>query len=195
MKSFVKLLMCVLFSGLSLCGCARNTEHGTVITFWAMGADGEYVTRMLPAFAVRHPEISVKVQIFPWNAAHEKLLTAFAGGSLPDLFQLGNTWIPEFRVLNAIDDLRPYVENSASVRDTDYFAGIWDTNVIDSALCGIPWYVDTRVLFYRTDLVALAGYARAPRSWDEWIDLSAKMKGRFPADYANFFSTNNEWAP
>ena len=195
MKSFFNGLAYVLAFGLSLPGCARNAERGTVITFWAMGADGEYVTRMLPAFALRHPEISVKVQIFPWNAAHEKLLTAFAGGSLPDVFQLGNTWIPEFRVLNAIDDLTPFVKTSASIRDSDYFAGIWDTNVIDSALCGIPWYVDTRVLFYRTDLLAQAGYERAPRSWDEWIDLSAKMKRRFPADYANFFSTNNEWAP
>ena len=36
------------------------------------------------------------MQQIPWLAAHEKLLTAFAGDATPDVCQLGNTWIPEF---------------------------------------------------------------------------------------------------
>ena len=60
---------------------------------------------------------------------------------------------------------------------------------------GIPWYVDTRVLFYRSDLLAKAGYAHAPKSWDEWFDVSEKLRtlANNPDHYAMFFSTNNEW--
>jgi multiple sugar transport system substrate-binding protein len=47
----------------------------------------------------------VRVQQIPWSAAHEKLLTAYAGDSMPDAFQLGNTWIPEFVALRAIEPL------------------------------------------------------------------------------------------
>ena len=36
--------------------------------------------------------LRVEVQQLPWTAAHQKLLTAFAGDSLPDVAQLGNTW-------------------------------------------------------------------------------------------------------
>ncbi len=179
----------------ALAGCGGGGDGRTRITFWALGAEGEHVAKLIPGFSARHPEIDVRVQIVPWNAAHEKLLTAFAGQSLPDVCQLGNTWIPEFRTLNAIDDLTPWVASSGTVRDSSYFPGIWDTNVIDSLVYGIPWYVDTRVLFYRTDLLAAAGYAKPPSSWREWVDCSAKMKKRFPDSYANFFSTNNEWAP
>jgi multiple sugar transport system substrate-binding protein len=49
----------------------------------------------MPEFERRYPEIQVKVQQIPWSAAHEKLLTAYAGDAMPDVFQLGNTWIPE----------------------------------------------------------------------------------------------------
>ena len=35
---------------------------------------------------------------------------------------------------------------------------IWATNMIRGRVYGIPWYVDTRVLFYRTDLLANAGF-------------------------------------
>jgi multiple sugar transport system substrate-binding protein len=173
--------------------CGRG-DRDNVVIFWALGAEGERVAAMLPEFQRRNPDIEVRVQMIPWNAAHEKLLTAFAGGSLPDLSQLGNTWIPEFHVLDAIDDLSPWIKGSSVVYDSSYFPGIWETNVMDSMVLGLPWYVDTRVLFYRTDLLARAGYAHPPRSWDEWMDVSARMRAIDARTYAMFFSTNNEWA-
>ena len=36
-------------------------------------------------------------------------------------------------------------------------------------LFGLPWYVDTRLLFYRTDLLRAAGYAAPPQTWAEWL--------------------------
>ncbi|HTY59085.1 MAG TPA: extracellular solute-binding protein, partial [Bacteroidota bacterium] len=192
---FLARLACILPLIAASGGCSGERDGRTKITFWALGAEGEHVAKLIPGFTKRHPDIDVRVQIIPWNAAHEKLLTAFAGGSLPDVCQLGNTWIPEFRTLNAIDDLTPWVASSATVREASYFPGIWDTNVMDSLVYGIPWYVDTRVLFYRSDLLAACGYTRPPGSWQEWFACSAKMKQRFPDSYANFFPTNNEWAP
>jgi multiple sugar transport system substrate-binding protein len=191
----VRFLMpiAVAWSLLGGSGCGDRSGQKAEIVFWALGAEGERVAAMMPEFERRHPEITVRVQMIPWNAAHEKLLTAFAGQSLPDICQLGNTWIPEFTVLNAIENLSPWVARSATVHDSSYFPGIWDTNMMDSLVYGVPWYVDTRVLFYRSDLCAKAGYALPPRSWDEWFDLSAKLKDHFPNDYAVFFSTNNEW--
>jgi|WetSurMetagenome_2_1015567.scaffolds.fasta_scaffold24460_2 multiple sugar transport system substrate-binding protein len=184
----------VVLFGILSAACSRNTG-GETVTFWALGAEGERVAAMLPEFEQRYPGIKVNVQMIPWNAAHEKLLTAFAGGSLPDMCQLGNTWIPEFHTLDAIEDLTPWVKTSVEVRDSSYFPGIWQTNVMDSCLFGLPWYVDTRVMFYRTDRLARAGYSHAPRSWAEWRDVSARLKALDPQNFAMFFSTNNEWAP
>ncbi len=49
----------------------------------------------------------------------------------------------------------------AIVTRDDYFAGIWDTNVVDGRLYGMPWYVDTRLLFYRTRPARRGGHRRA----------------------------------
>jgi multiple sugar transport system substrate-binding protein len=133
--------------------------------------------------------------MIPWNAAHEKLLTAYASNSLPDMCQLGNTWIPEFTMLQALEQLSPWVRNSHAIAESSYFAGIWDTNVIDSVLYGIPWYVDTRVMFYRSDLLAKAGYARPPGTWAQWFDVSRNLVNRKLSEYAILLPTNNEWAP
>jgi multiple sugar transport system substrate-binding protein len=189
------LLVICLTIVLLFSACAPRNQGATELVFWAFGAEGEHVAKLMPGFERRHPEIHVRVQMIPWNAAHEKLLTAFAGTSLPDMCQLGNTWIPEFTVLNALEPLAPWVEQSSTVHDSSFFPGIWDTNLIDSVLFGVPWYVDTRVLFYRRDLFEQVGVDRPPRSWDEWFDVSARLKARFPRDYAILLPTNNEFAP
>jgi ABC-type glycerol-3-phosphate transport system substrate-binding protein len=84
----------------------------------------------------------------------------------PDAAQLGNTWVPELVALGALAPLDEPIAASSEVDPGDYFAGVWDTNVVDGTVWGLPWYVDTRVLFYRTDLVA--GGPWPPRSWGEW---------------------------
>ena len=114
---------------LHVAGCGRRDDPHGPLDFWAMGREAEVVAELLPAFQARHPGIEVRVQQLPWTAAHEKLLTAYAGDAMPDLCQLGNTWLPEFGALDALEPLDARVAAPASPRD-DYFAGILDTNVM-----------------------------------------------------------------
>ena len=156
------------FAALLLAGCTASTHSGTTLEFWTIGREGEAIAQLLPAFERAHPDIQVRVQQIPLTAAHEKLLTAYAGDSLPDLTQIGNTWIAEFTALHALVPLQPRVAQSNLIRADDYFASAWATNVIDGTLYGIPWYVDTRLLFYRADLLREAGFDAPPRDRAEW---------------------------
>ena len=184
------MVLLVLFST----GCGAPARE-TVVRFWAMGREGEVVTEVLREFERTHPGIRVDVQQLPWTAAHEKLLTAFAGASTPDVCQLGNTWIPEFAALNALEPLDDRVAASAVIRPGDYFAGIWDTNVVGGSLYGVPWYVDTRLLFYRRDLLARAGFAEPPRSWAEWTRMLAAVKRDAGPDRYAILLPLNEFEP
>ena len=165
-----------------LAGCGRRDDPRGPLHFWAMGREAEVVAELLPEFHARHPNVQVLVQQLPWTAAHEKLLTAYAGDSLPDLCQLGNTWLPEFTALDALEPLDARVAASSAVRRDDYFAGLLDTNLMPTAqgprLFGLPWYVDTRLLFYRTDLLRAAGIDRAPKTWGQWTDAMRAVKRR-----------------
>lgn len=150
-------------------GCAAPVQSGsTTLEFWTIGREGEAVQHLLPAFEKAHPGIHVRVQQIPLTAAHEKLLTAYAGGSLPDLTQIGNTWVPEFAALHALEPLQARVAASRVIDQHDYFENAWAPNVIDGTPYGIPWYVDTRLLFYRVDLLREAGFDAPPRDWTEW---------------------------
>ncbi len=160
-----------------------------------MGAEGEFVQKLVPEFEKQNPGIKVKVQMVPWTAAQEKLVTAYASENSPDVYQLGNTWVPQFSALGAIEELDQWIFKSSIVKREKYFEGIWDTNVLENKVYGIPWYVDTRVLFYRKDVLARAGYNSPPKTWDELYDCSKKIKATQPADKYPIYIPTNEWAP
>jgi multiple sugar transport system substrate-binding protein len=154
--------------------CARDDDR--VLRFWAMGREGEVATDLLAAFERENPDLRVRVEQLPWSAAHEKLLTAYAGDATPDIAQMGNTWLPEFVALDALVPLDERIASSAVVDLRDYDPGIVATNVLEDRQYGVPWYVDTRALFYRRDLLAKAGFDAPPRDWGEWLRMQAAIK-------------------
>ena len=89
---------------------------------------------------------------------------------------------------------RTFIAASGTVRASSYFPGIWDTNVIDGSVYGIPWYVDTRLIFYRTDLLAAAGVSGPPRTWAELRDTAEKLKARGGKNHWAILLPTDEWA-
>lgn len=156
-----------------------------------MGREGEVVQELVRDFERENPDVRVQVQQIPWSAAHEKLLTAHVGGSAPDIAQLGNTWIAEFVALNALEALGPRLAGSVGITPGSFFPGIWDTNIIDDIPYGIPWYVDTRVLFYRKDILAKAGFEEMPANWNDWRSAMEGVKRLVGSEnYAIFLPAN-----
>ncbi|HEX7880090.1 MAG TPA: sugar ABC transporter substrate-binding protein [Candidatus Eisenbacteria bacterium] len=180
---------------LLLAGCASKPDRTVTLRFWGMGREGEVVSELVPEFERRHPGVRIEVQQIPWSAAHEKLLTGYVGRSMPDLFQLGNTWVSEFAALGALEPLDARVAASTVVDPESFFSGIWDTNVVDGVTWGLPWYVDTRVIFYRKDLLREAGFDSFPGDWDGWRRAMDAMKARAGNDRYVLFLPLNEWNP
>jgi multiple sugar transport system substrate-binding protein len=176
-----------------LTGCDSTIDRPVVVEFWAMGQEGEQVKALLPEFERHHPGIWVRVQQIPWSAAHEKLLTAYAGDAMPDLFQLGNTWIPEFVALRAIEPLDERLKTWPSAAISDYFAGILATNQLGDQTWALPWYVDTRLFFYRTDLLAAVGFTEPPAAWDDWLQAMSRIKTLDGVERYAILLPINEW--
>jgi multiple sugar transport system substrate-binding protein len=194
--ALLRMTLCGLLAVLpTSCGHEERSDGKEItLRLWGFGREGEVVQELMPEFERRNPGIHVKVQQIPFSAAHEKLLTAYVGDATPDLAQIGNTWIPEFAALGALEPLDRYVDRSTVVDSAGYFGGIWDTNVIGDTLFGIPWYVDTRVLFYRKDILAAAGYRAMPSTWSEWRKAMETIKRRLGQDRFAIFLPTNEWA-
>ncbi len=187
------VVVIVLSAIFAACTNGSNEDDVLELKFWAMGREGEIVPELLKEFERENPGVRVIVQQVPWTAAHEKLLTAFAGDTLPDVAQMGNTWISEFAALAAIARLDEKADASSVINERDYFPGIWATNRLADGLYGVPWYVDTRLLFYRQDVLRAAGIVRPPRDWAEWMQVSTAVKKHVGKDNFALFVPLNEF--
>lgn len=151
-------------------GCAARGGGG--LTIWAMGNEAANLPVLLESLRLPADMPPVTVQPLPWTAAHEKLLTGFAGNALPAIGQVGNSWIAEMATIGAVAP----VPASAARLLVDQFAAVAETNRIAGRTWAIPWYVDTRLQFYRKDMFARAGYAGPPLDWAGWKAALHKVK-------------------
>jgi multiple sugar transport system substrate-binding protein len=147
-----------------------------------MGEEGKKIALMARRFEAAHPGVTVETQAIPWEAAHAKLLTAVVGGIPPDVSQVGTTWMAEFAAMDALEPLDGRAASSTNARPDAFFPGSLQTCRVDGALYGVPWYVDTRVLFYRKDLLAAVGYPDGPSTWEELTAAARKLSTRRTAD-------------
>ena len=173
-------------ASLALTGCGRDStsEAGPgsstaiddskakgTITVWAMGTEGEELQDFVKDFESANPDATVKVTAVPWDAAHDKLAAAIASGKTPDVSLIGTTWMGEFAKAGGLD-----ATPKDLVDEADFYEGAWGSTVVGDTSYGVPWYVETRVLYYRTDLAKKAGWDKAPATWDELQKFAADLK-------------------
>jgi multiple sugar transport system substrate-binding protein len=178
--------------GQATTGGQANTSGPVTLSVWAMGDEGDKLgsSDIVQQFQKDNPNIKINVTAIPWNVAHDKLITAVAGKQTPDVTQLGSTWAGEFSKLNAMDDV------PGAIKGSDFFQAATDAGSYNGKLVGVPWYVDTRVLYYRTDLAQQAGISQAPQTWDDLMKL-AQAYHNGGAKYGIALSSNNwqEYVP
>jgi multiple sugar transport system substrate-binding protein len=185
----------LLVGALTACGGNGNDKAAdgkVTINVWGMGEEAKALPKIAEQFESENPNIKVNVQALPWDTAHDKLLTAVASKKGPDVLQMGTTWIPEFGSAKALMDLTPYVEQYPELAEENFYPGSITTTKYDNATVGVPWYIDTRVLYYRTDLLKEAGYEQAPQTWDELKDAATKLKARGKNKYGISLDVNEQ---
>jgi len=181
-------------ASLALTGCGRDAETNEAgpgagaaiddgaatgtIDVWAMGTEGEMLGDIVKDFETDNPDADVNVTAVPWEAAHNKIANAIAAGETPDMSLIGTTWMGEFAEADGLD---PTPEGL--VEEADFYEGAWDSTVVGDTSYGVPWYVETRVLYYRTDLAEKAGWSEAPQTWDELKTFAQDMKSKAGAEY------------
>ncbi|KQQ08668.1 extracellular solute-binding protein [Rathayibacter sp. Leaf296] len=172
--------LAVLATGaLLLTGCGRGDGTATAageavglsdgpatgeLTIWAQGTEGEALPELLQEFEEQNPDLDVTVTAVPWDSAQSKYQTAIAGGNTPDIGMLGSDWMPTFS-----DALSPVPDE---IDTSGMFPGAVASTEIGEEVLGVPWYVETRAIFYRTDLMEEAGFDSFPTDFEGFKALA-----------------------
>jgi N,N'-diacetylchitobiose transport system substrate-binding protein len=125
-------------------------------------------------FEAAHPGTKVDIQFVPWAQAHDKFVTAIAGGKVPDVAEMGTTWTPEFA------DQGGLVEQG-KIGEGEYVSSLVDAATLNGKVYGKPWYAGARALVYRKDLLEKAG-VEPPKTWDEVMAAAKAIESKVGGD-------------
>ena len=177
---------------MGLAACGRSADNGGTaadpakdvssgkatgtISVWAMGGEGENLPALAKEFEADNPGVKINVTAIPFDAAHDKLATAITAGKTPDVSQIGTTWMGEFAE-QALDPTPSTIDKAS------FFEGAQKTTEVGGTSYGVPWYVETRLVYYRKDLAAKAGITTLPTDWAGLKDMAKAMQTKAGAKW------------
>lgn len=131
---------------------------------------------LVPAFEAANPDVDVTVEFIPWGDLTAKLNTAFATGTVPDVFMHGQAATAG---LVAADRLAPLDEYFAGF-DVEDFGPTFEQGAVDGKHYLAPVYGSGNLLVYRTDLWEDVGLdpGSPPTTWEELLDVARKLTVR-----------------
>src|SRR5580692_245439 len=157
-------------------GIAAGTNP-TEITFSSAKFFGKgTIAEVVDAYNSSQDKIHVTYKALPPRSSstevHQGLVQQLARrNGDPDVFTQDIIWIAEFA---AAKWALPLDDHFNAEVMKEYFPGVVQACTWQGKLTALPWFIDSGMLYYRTDLLDELG-AKAPETWSELIDSAKKL--------------------
>jgi len=167
-RSFVAAALLVLLGSTAL------AQTRIVVATGAVGQELELTRASAARYMELHPDVIVDVIETP-DLSNDRLgvyLQVFEARSPEiDVMQIDVIWPGD--LAEHLVDLYEY--GAREVVD-QHFPAIVENNTVDGRLVGIPWFTDSGLLYYRTDLLEKYGFAGPPATWDELEEMARTIQ-------------------
>jgi multiple sugar transport system substrate-binding protein len=167
----------LLAVGLTLTGCSggddsANPDERVTLTYAGWDNNQKPALQELAAqFTRTHPNISVDVQITPWEGYWTKLKAAATGGAAPDVFWMNG---PNFQLYASNGVIRP---NPDQVGMSVYPKALADLYTFEGKSYGLPKDMDTVGVWYNKKLfdAKKVPYPKDGWTWADFQDAVARL--------------------
>ncbi|MBV8563689.1 MAG: extracellular solute-binding protein [Actinobacteria bacterium] len=154
-----------------------NRAQANKLTVWlqvdAQSGWPDVVAAANQQFQQQNPGWTVDVQYQNWGDHLQKFDATLAGGTTPDVIEMGNTEMTKYMAAGAFADLtsnKGKFENSGT-----WLSGLAKSGQYQGKVYGVPYYAGSRVVTYRTDLFKKAGITKAPTSLEQFMADAQKV--------------------
>ena len=167
-------------------GPAPSADGLGPITFATGKDDAGFFTALIRPWNVAHPDQQVRLILLPETANGQLAqLTANLQAASPvyDVIDMDVVWTAQFASAGWIIPLDAGMFPLAS-----FLQPAVDTAMYDGHLWAVPYYSNADLLYYRKDILAMAG-GQPPRTWAQLADLAKTVAPRYGlAGYAGQFA-------
>lgn len=163
-------VFCVAVAAAFSVPSVHAAEKPVVLTFWSLftGGDGEFFNAMIAEFNRTHKDIQLKSDPAKYTDYYTKLTTALASKKAPDIVVVHrDSMLPFVKsgTLYALDDVMKKINAPMN----DFVPAPLNACRFNGKLYSIPLDVHPIIMYYNKDLLAKAGIAKVPESYDELV--------------------------
>jgi multiple sugar transport system substrate-binding protein len=153
------------------CGSYAGPPVKITYAMWGDTTELANQQKIVDAFHVLNPNITVKVSVADWDSYWPKLQTDLAGGNAPDVFLMDGPLYPDYQTRDQLLDLNPYIAKDGFDTGGLVDLAVQDFTAPDGHLYGLPRDLNTIALFYNKTMFDAAGLSYPDASWD-WAKLT-----------------------
>jgi len=126
-------------------GADDDAAESGPVTVWVMGDSGANFEELVGPF-VDGTGTEVEVVAVPWDGIDERLTTAVASGSGPDVLQVGLSKLRTYADAGALLPLDEELDDHPGLAPENFADGVaGDATAVGGEIVSIPWVSDTRV--------------------------------------------------
>lgn len=168
-------------AGLALTGCGAGAPTGGDADELTVVVEGGGFAELEPIAALYEEETGIAINLveLPYDGLYDRIQTELGSGAVSfDIAALDAIWLSAFA-----DGVAPLDDLFTEEVTADLFPGLVAESQIDGTHVGMPFFTNSEILFYRTDLFGDAqnqadfeakyGYPLAPpTTWEEYTDVA-----------------------
>ena len=162
-----------------LLGSAASAETLKLVEVITSPERTEVLKGMVDGFKAANPGVDVEIVSVPWGQAFETVATMIAGGDIPDVIEMPDTWQALYAdQLMPLDERVAAWEHGATLTQKTVDMG----KLANGKITMIPYGFYLRAMFYNKKLLAEAGVAEPPKTMDEFMAASeavSKLDGKY----------------
>jgi len=138
-------------------------EQEITLTWWGLWEDQTIVAPLIAEYEGTHPKVKITYVKQSHQDYRERLTSALATETGPDIFRFHNSWVPMFK--NELDKMPASVMTAAEYAEI-YYPVVSSDLASGTGLVGIPLGYDALTMYINEDIFASADKT-LPTTWDD----------------------------
>ena len=222
MKRKFALLLAAAMTAASLAGCGSSSasgdtaadttaaEAGTtetaestegsnsgsanlVMAWWGNQTRNERTQKIIDLYSEQNPGVTIDGQFSEFNDYWQKLATAAAGHSMPDIVQMDYKYLNQYVTNGLLVDLTPYVEDG-TIDTADCNQDVLNSGSVNGGLYALCNGINSPALLYNKTLLDENGITvKDNMTLDEFIDVCKEVYEKTGYKTNLCYNQNEQW--
>lgn len=172
---------------------SNSGSANLVMAWWGNQTRNERTQKIIDLYSEQNPGVTIDGQFSEFNDYWQKLATAAAGHSMPDIVQMDYKYLNQYVTNGLLVDLTPYVEDG-TIDTADCNQDVLNSGSVNGGLYALCNGINAPALLYNKTLLDENGITvKDNMTLDEFIDVCKEVYEKTGYKTNLCYNQNEQW--